>query len=111
VADTRSIWNGASIDWIAGDMTRPGQPPGDAYQAGLTPCGTAAGPGVTPDHCAYDNQGTFQTHQGLVNFIFADSHVKAMKLADTAVPNDMWDGGYSLGDRTVLVDYMRTEYK
>jgi len=111
VADTRYVWNDVGIDWIAGNMTRPGLPPGSAYHGGLTPCGVTAGvPSNTPDHCAYDNKGTFQLDQGFVNFIFADSHVRPLKLASTAIPNDMWNSGYTLSERTALVQNMLTEY-
>jgi prepilin-type N-terminal cleavage/methylation domain-containing protein len=132
VADTRYVWNDARIDWIAGSMAGgPGLPPGSSYQAGVTPCGQKVGPNPPPDNndpCAYDNLGTFQPHQTLiyrntwigetvnphqafVNFILADSHVHGMKLADTAVPTDMWNSGYSLAERTAIVQNMHAEYQ
>ncbi|HEY3413127.1 MAG TPA: prepilin-type N-terminal cleavage/methylation domain-containing protein [Armatimonadota bacterium] len=37
-----------------------------------------------------DTEGGFTTHSGMVNFIFADTHVQAMKLAKTYVPQQMW---------------------
>lgn len=41
-------------------------------------------PGLKPDH------GGFNTHSGMMNFIFADTHVQAMKLARTYAPQQMW---------------------
>jgi type II secretory pathway pseudopilin PulG len=122
VADTRYVWNDVRLNWIAGSMAGgPGLPPGSAYQGGVTPCGEKVGPNPPPDNndpCAYDNLGTFELHKKLVNsrpafvnFIFWDSHVKTMKLADTVVPNDMWNSGYTLGERTALVQYMHAEYQ
>ncbi|HOC31481.1 MAG TPA: DUF1559 domain-containing protein [Armatimonadota bacterium] len=37
------------------------------------------------------DQGGFQTHSGMINFIFADTHVKAMKLKATLAPENMWE--------------------
>lgn len=47
--------------------------------------------------------GPFQSHQGMVNFIFADSHAKAMKLANTILPNDLWASGFSTTQRKAFV--------
>jgi prepilin-type N-terminal cleavage/methylation domain-containing protein/prepilin-type processing-associated H-X9-DG protein len=112
-ADTHYIWPDTKIDWIAGSMASgPSLPQGSSYQGGLTPCGIAAGPPPPPtsDPCAYDNEGTYQLHQGFVNFIFGDGHVKALKLGATAIPNDMWDSGESLSQRNTIVQNMQTEY-
>ncbi len=40
-----------------------------------------AGPGL----------GSFQTHMNRLNWIFADTHAKSLKLAETIVPKQMWD--------------------
>ncbi|HEY3267049.1 MAG TPA: prepilin-type N-terminal cleavage/methylation domain-containing protein [Armatimonadota bacterium] len=38
------------------------------------------------------NKGAFQTHQnGLINFIFADTHVQALKFTKTMTPVNMWE--------------------
>jgi prepilin-type N-terminal cleavage/methylation domain-containing protein/prepilin-type processing-associated H-X9-DG protein len=113
VADTRYVWNDAVINWIAGSMiSGPSLPQGSSYQGGLTPCGGVMQPPPSPsDPCAYDNLGSFQTHQGLVNFLFMDTHVQGMKLAATAIPNDLWDSGDSLNFRNTLVRQMHTEYQ
>jgi len=116
VADTRYVWNDTRIAWIAGSMgSGPSLPPGSAYQGGTDPCGRTgtAQPPAPPDNgdpCAYDNEGTFQPHQAFVNFIFFDSHVKALKLASTAVPNDLWDSGTALSSRIAIIQNMHTEY-
>jgi prepilin-type N-terminal cleavage/methylation domain-containing protein/prepilin-type processing-associated H-X9-DG protein len=34
--------------------------------------------------------GAFNTHSGMINFIFADTHVQALKLVRTYVPQQMW---------------------
>ena len=35
--------------------------------------------------------GSFQTHQGRLNWLFADTHAKSLKLIDTISPKQMWD--------------------
>lgn len=38
------------------------------------------------------NRGGFQTHSSnMINFMFADTHVKALKLAATLTPTNMWE--------------------
>jgi prepilin-type N-terminal cleavage/methylation domain-containing protein len=115
VADCRWIWNDTKINWIYGAMvTQASLPQGSSYQAGTTPCGSTSGPPAPPastDTCIYDLQGAFQPHQAFVNFIFFDSHVKAQKLAATALPNDLWDSGQPLNSRVSFVQGMHTEYQ
>ncbi|HEY3269478.1 MAG TPA: prepilin-type N-terminal cleavage/methylation domain-containing protein [Armatimonadota bacterium] len=36
------------------------------------------------------NAGAFNVHSGMINFIFADTHVQALKLIKTLVPQQMW---------------------
>jgi prepilin-type N-terminal cleavage/methylation domain-containing protein len=115
VADTRYVWNDTKINWIAGNMMGVGEsslPQGSSYQGGTDPCGNVNVPPAqaTPFTCAYYNLGTFQPHQAFVNFIFFDSHVKAQKLAQTALPNDLWDSNTSIPFRQSLVQQMHTEY-
>jgi prepilin-type N-terminal cleavage/methylation domain-containing protein/prepilin-type processing-associated H-X9-DG protein len=114
LADTRSVYNDTKIDWIAGGMDDGiGLPPGSDYQGGLTPCGSVDGSPSPPDPddaCKYDNLGDFQTHNGLVNFAFADGHVSTLSLAATAIPNDLWDSGLSYDQRASFVANMQTEY-
>jgi prepilin-type N-terminal cleavage/methylation domain-containing protein len=117
VADCRFVWNDTRIAWIANSMGGgPSLPEGSSYQDNDTPCGNqygTQGPPAPPDlgdPCAYDNLGSFQPHQAFVNFIFFDSHVKALKLASTAVPNDLWDSGTSLALRVNIIQNMHTEY-
>jgi hypothetical protein len=40
---------------------------------------------------AKDGVGGFQTHLHHLNWLFADTHAKSLKLMDTAVPQQMWD--------------------
>jgi prepilin-type N-terminal cleavage/methylation domain-containing protein/prepilin-type processing-associated H-X9-DG protein len=56
-----------------------------------------------------DNSGTFKGHLGTVNFLFADSHVKALKPITTGSPVNMWnieenvaDGSANFMDRLKL---------
>jgi prepilin-type processing-associated H-X9-DG protein len=110
--DTRYNWNDAKIDWIAGNMlSGPGLPDDASYHGGVDPCGDnpLGAPGAPS--CLYYDEGTFQTHQGLINFVFADGHVKPLKLAATAIPNDLWDSGYTLAQRSELVNSMLPEYR
>jgi prepilin-type N-terminal cleavage/methylation domain-containing protein/prepilin-type processing-associated H-X9-DG protein len=36
--------------------------------------------------------GGMNTHSGMINFIFADTHVQALKLIKTYIPQQMWTG-------------------
>jgi prepilin-type N-terminal cleavage/methylation domain-containing protein len=112
VADTRYVWNDTKINWIAGSMILGSSlPQGSSYQGGTNPCGTVLTPAPSSsDPCPYDNLGAFQPHQAFVNFIFFDSHVKAEKLAATALPNDLWDSNTSIPFRQTLIQQMHTEY-
>jgi len=39
----------------------------------------------------WNSPGIFAGHSGIGNFLFADGHVKAMKLANTLTPVNLWD--------------------
>jgi prepilin-type N-terminal cleavage/methylation domain-containing protein/prepilin-type processing-associated H-X9-DG protein len=56
----------------------------------------------------YNNPNNmFKGHLGVVNFLFADGHVKAMKPSQTATPINMWNIEENNGDaETGLVDSM-----
>jgi prepilin-type N-terminal cleavage/methylation domain-containing protein/prepilin-type processing-associated H-X9-DG protein len=117
IDDSDNVWLDERINWIAGTVgSGPGIPAGSDFQGGLTPCGTtgAISNGYSGS-CAYANGGSFQIHQfdtnNLVNFIFADGHVKSMNLGATAIPNDLWDSGESLSQRTTIVQNMLPEYQ
>jgi hypothetical protein len=43
--------------------------------------------------------------------IFVDGHVKTLKLAATALPNDLWDSRLSFSDRVAIVQQMQPEYR
>ncbi|MBW3622412.1 MAG: DUF1559 domain-containing protein [Armatimonadetes bacterium] len=48
------------------------------------------GPWILDDGPASLQDNWFNTHQGTMNWIFADTHVKAMKMGQTMVPKEMW---------------------
>jgi prepilin-type processing-associated H-X9-DG protein len=109
IADTQAPWNDTKLDWIG------------ATSIGSTaPIDLGGGPGVptVPGQFqgnAIPNFGPlteFQNHQGFVNFVFADSHVKAMKLAQTILPTSLWDENppYNLTTRQQIVSYMPSVY-
>jgi prepilin-type N-terminal cleavage/methylation domain-containing protein/prepilin-type processing-associated H-X9-DG protein len=99
-ADTRTCWNDTHIELIgAASITGAGGPGIDApdtFEGNASPTN--------------GSQGVFQNHQGQVNFMFSDSHVKAMKLAHTALPNDLWVSGDTLAQRQAIVSTMPSEY-
>ena len=47
-------------------------------------------PPTSPDQC-FIPPGPFLGHAGRGNFLFADGHVKAMKLTQTVTPVNLWD--------------------
>jgi len=59
------------------------------------------------------DKGGFNTHSGMINFIFADTHVRSMKLRQTFVPDQMWStepdttGKYTrlAQDANILAEY------
>jgi len=128
VADDRFTWNDTKINWIASAIGNPADPPGSdpllmgvnggsgsnlSYQGSVTPCsnpGNGNGMTATVQQCPLLAEGPFQPHQAFVNFIFADGHVQASKLARTAIPNDLWDSGLSLSQRITIVANMHSEY-
>jgi prepilin-type N-terminal cleavage/methylation domain-containing protein/prepilin-type processing-associated H-X9-DG protein len=104
VVDSRTGWNDTKIvfvNQINGNATsgaRNGQT-GATYKGGVIPTDSAV--------------GAYQNHQGNVNFVFADSHAKAMKLAHTAIPNDLWQADptiYTPAVRQQMVNTMLSEY-
>jgi prepilin-type processing-associated H-X9-DG protein len=68
------------------------------------------------DHCADStvpaNMGSFQTHQGRCNWIFADTHAKSYKLAETVQPKQMWceygDPKTTANFQTTVNGYLKT---
>jgi len=99
IADTRTAWNDTHIELIGTPIQSPGPgiPTGQKFQGHTAPTN--------------GSQGVFQNHQGLVNFLLADSHVKAMKLAHTAVPDDLWaSANTTLASRQAIVSTMPSEY-
>ena len=44
-----------------------------------------------PEFWTYAEHFHFQNHLGTTNFLFADGHVKAMKLGSTATPVNLWN--------------------
>jgi prepilin-type N-terminal cleavage/methylation domain-containing protein/prepilin-type processing-associated H-X9-DG protein len=103
VVDSRSGWNDTKINFINKTVTlnMNGTPctANTGYKGGTVPC--------------YGAVGMYQVHQGNVNFVFADSHAKAMKLAHTAIPNDLWDADptvYTPAVRQQMVNTMVPEY-
>jgi prepilin-type N-terminal cleavage/methylation domain-containing protein/prepilin-type processing-associated H-X9-DG protein len=129
VADSRDFWMDQKINWIGSAIGNPADPAGrdpglpgmagvtgiaGAYQGGATPCASPSNPEgttATVAQCPLLGEGPFQSHQGLVNFVFADGHSSAMKLAATAVPNDLWDSGLTLSQREKILSTMNTEYR
>jgi len=104
IVDSRTGWNDTKIlfiNQINGNATsgaRNGQT-GGTYKGGNMPTDV--------------NVGAYQNHQGNVNFVFADSHAKAMKLAHTAIPNDLWAADpavYTPAVRQQMVNTMESEY-
>jgi prepilin-type N-terminal cleavage/methylation domain-containing protein/prepilin-type processing-associated H-X9-DG protein len=37
-------------------------------------------------------KSVYQTHQHRINFVFADTHAKSLKLAQTVIPKQLWSG-------------------
>jgi prepilin-type processing-associated H-X9-DG protein len=56
-------------------------------------------------------EGHFQVHAKMVNFIFADGHVKALRLSATFVPEDLWSTGASAAQLKTWSDNVRPEYR
>jgi prepilin-type N-terminal cleavage/methylation domain-containing protein/prepilin-type processing-associated H-X9-DG protein len=56
--------------------------------------------------------GAFVAHNGRIPMIMADGHVKALKMAETVLPNDMWKHrSYSQTALVNLLKQMPDEYK
>jgi prepilin-type N-terminal cleavage/methylation domain-containing protein/prepilin-type processing-associated H-X9-DG protein len=111
---------------IGGDDTKPYFIETNVPGTGATQCGSGTG-GPAEDqgevylpYCTDPTVGPFMNHQGQVNFIFCDGHAKAMKLAHTVLPNDLWQSTAYLGNSAVptplqtrqsWVSTMLNEYK
>jgi prepilin-type N-terminal cleavage/methylation domain-containing protein/prepilin-type processing-associated H-X9-DG protein len=60
------------------------------------------------------NLGVFQSHRGFVNFLFADTHARSMKLAQTLTPESMWGDKrpeYGQAYCNSLVPQIKKEYR
>lgn len=110
--DSRTGWNDAKPFFISTNIGQDGS--GGAGEPGASTFSGLARPQYTSD------QGAFQVHQGLVNFLFCDGHAKAMKLAHTVLPNDMWQNSIAISGtpiptpqstRAQWVQSMLNEYK
>jgi len=111
VTDSRTGYNDVKPVFIASSVAASGQ-----ENSGL---GVWSG-GAPPLYTLQD--GEFQSHQGMVNFLFCDGHAKAMKLAHTVLPDDLWQSTgidptntflqpTSLQTRQSWVSTMLNEYK
>jgi prepilin-type N-terminal cleavage/methylation domain-containing protein/prepilin-type processing-associated H-X9-DG protein len=64
---------------------------------------------ATPD------EGVFQAHNKMCNWIFADGHVKAMRPNQTILPNDLWvkdkNAPNTLANRQTWANNMPAEYR
>jgi len=106
-----------------GDDVKPAFIEGnDNQNAGYAECTTTPEDegNVQLPYCTDTTVGTYMVHQGMVNFIFCDGHAKAMKLAHTVIPNDLWQstayiansaGPTPLATRQSWVSGMLNEYK
>jgi prepilin-type N-terminal cleavage/methylation domain-containing protein/prepilin-type processing-associated H-X9-DG protein len=57
-------------------------------------------------------KGVFQDHDSRINCLFSDGHAKAMKLAETLTPSQVWhDSRFQQTDYTAMVPLMATEYQ
>lgn len=99
LVDSRSGWMDTAIYEVGETISVTGgtEAPGSEFEGGNAPSYPAT-------------EGVDQPHQGMVNFVFMDSHAKAMKLAHTVVPNDLWASGYSLPQRQTILQTMPAEY-
>lgn len=108
IADTRAPYNDTKAKWVGADSV------GAANGPGVPGAGTDFKGGTVPN---FGPLGEFQNHQGQVNFMFADTHVKSMKLVRTVQPVNMWLSKDDAGvDETpaVIQGYVNTmpkEYK
>jgi len=105
VADTQTPWNDTKALWVGASSITAANGPGLPNPA--TNGGDFQG-GVVPSIGA---NGVFQNHQGQVNFLFSDSHAKAMKLAHTLTPKDLWASPLTPAQITTALGTMRTEYQ
>lgn len=64
---------------------------------------------------ASPDEGVFQAHNKVCNWIFADGHAKAMPPQRTLLPDDMWvkdkSAPYPLANRQAWVDARPAEYR
>jgi len=108
VADTNSPYNDTKIDWVGAASIGDGRAPDSGGGPGT---GQLTGPefqgGSVPN---FNPLGEFENHQGQVNFVFFDGHVKTMKLAHTVLPNDLWASGDSATLRQQILSFMPSQY-
>jgi prepilin-type N-terminal cleavage/methylation domain-containing protein/prepilin-type processing-associated H-X9-DG protein len=90
IADSRTGYNDIKPFFIGTNVSGAGEPTNSTFSGGQAPTYTA-------------QQGAFQEHQGLVNFLFVDGHAKATKLAHTVLPNDLWQNTVIVGGTLVPV--------
>jgi len=108
IADTRAPWNDTRARWVGADSI------GAANGPGVPGSGSDFKGGSVPN---FGPLGEFQNHQGQVNFMFADTHVKSMKLVRTIQPVNMWNSIDAAGNpesAATLQGYastMRAEYR
>jgi len=97
VADSRSGWGDTKALFIGKPSAGNANTGGGNYKGGVAP--------------TFGAEGMYQSHQGRINLLFADSHAKTMKLAATVLPNDLWVSGYNLATRQGWVSTLQNEYK
>jgi len=97
VVDSRSGWGDTHSVFIGKPSNGNANQGNGNYKGGKAP--------------AFGPEGMYQVHQGRVNFLFADAHAKAMKLAQTVVPNDLWVSGDTLATRQGWLTTLQTEYQ
>jgi len=99
VVDSRSGWNDTKEFFVnqSVGLNMNGAPcaASTSYQGGHVPCYATT-------------TGMYQSHQTFINFVFADSHAKAMKLAHTVEPNDLWASDPTVYTPTVRQNELST---
>jgi prepilin-type N-terminal cleavage/methylation domain-containing protein/prepilin-type processing-associated H-X9-DG protein len=107
MTDCRTGYNDVKPAFIHTNIVGSGEAAATSFSGGTAPQYTT-------------DQGAFQQHQGLVNFLFADGHAKAKKLSSTVMPNDLWQSSQfvsgtnvptPLQTRVSWVSTMLNEYK
>jgi len=97
VVDSRSGWGDTKSLFIGKPSNTNANTAGGNYKGGAAP--------------PFGSEGMYQSHQSRINLLFADSHAKTMKLAQTVIPNDLWVTGDNLATRQGWVSTLQTEYQ